>query len=185
MKYSDYFAPIEAMLFASGEPVTGDRLAQVLAVEPAILQDIMIDLMGEYDDKRGVAIIQLNNSYQICSKTAYADHIKSLLELKRNTPLSQAAMEILAIIAYNQPITKSFVERVRGVDSSSTVNALVERGLVEECGRLDLPGRPIAYRTSDVFLRSFGMENLEQLPLLPDEDGQLHMREHDTDDNNE
>lgn len=175
MKYSSYFAPIEAMLFASGEPVAAERLCEVLELDEKTLHDLMLDLMGEYDDKHGIQILRLNDSYQLCTKTAYADHVKALLELKRNTPLSQAAMEVLAIIAYNQPVTKSFVERVRGVDSSSTVNSLAERGLLEEAGRLDLPGRPIAYRTSEVFLRSFGMQNLEELPPLPDEDGQVHI----------
>lgn len=177
MKYSSYFAAIEAMLFASGEPVAADRLCEVLELEENTLHDLMLDLMGEYDDKRGLQILRLNDSYQLCTKTAYAGQIKALLELKRNTPLSQAAMEVLAIIAYNQPVTKSFVERVRGVDSSSTVNSLVERELLEEAGRLDLPGRPIAYRTSDIFLRSFGMQNLNELPPLPEDDGQVRLEE--------
>lgn len=170
MKYSDYFPTIEAMLFASGEPIAADRLSEVLGLEESVLHDVMLNLMGEYDQTRGIQILRLNDSYQLCSKPAYAEPIKALLELKRNTPLSQAAMEVLAIIAYNQPVTKSFVERVRGVDSSSTVNALAERGLLEEAGRLDLPGRPIAYRTSEVFLRSFGLQNLEELPALPEEE---------------
>ncbi len=170
MKNSDYFGVLEALLFASGEPVSTDRLCETLAMDPKQLDDIMTDLMGEYDDKRGLCILRLEDSYQLCTKKAHAPLIQAMLEKKKNTPLSNAAMEVLAIIAYNQPVTKNFIERVRGVDSGSTVNALVDRGLLEEAGRLDLPGRPIAYQTTSIFLRSFGLESLTQLPLLPSEE---------------
>ena len=113
----------------------------------------------------------------MCTNPDFADYIKKALEIKKNIPLSQAAMEVLAIIAYNQPVTKSFVEQVRGVESSQIVNNLVEKGLVEEAGRLDVPGRPISYKTSINFLRCFGLSGLDKLPPLPDENGQVMLDE--------
>ena len=113
----------------------------------------------------------------MCTNPDFADYIKKALEIKKNIPLSQAAMEVLAIIAYNQPATKSFVEQVRGVESSQIVNNLVEKGLVEEAGRLDVPGRPISYKTSINFLLCFGLSGLDKLPPLPDENGQVMLDE--------
>ena len=124
---------------------------------------------------------RLDASYQLCTRPVYAGEIRRALELRRNTPLSAAALEVLAIIAYNQPVTRGFVEQVRGVDSSSVVTSLVEKGLVEEAGRLELPGRPISYRTTAAFLRCFGLGSLDDLPDVsgadeeppPEEDDQL------------
>ena len=120
----------------------------------------------------------LGESFQLVTKDRYAGLIRTALEIRRNTPLSQAAMEVLSIIAYNQPVTKSFVEQVRGVESGQIVNNLAEKGLVEEAGRLDVPGRPIAYRTTLQFLRCFGISSLEQLPPLPDQSGQVMLDEY-------
>ena len=106
---------------------------------------------------------------QLCTKTEFEPYIRRAFEIKRNAPLSQAALEVLAIIAYNQPVTRAFAEQVRGVDSSGVISTLVEKGLIEEAGRLDLPGKPIAYRTTPLFLRSFGLESLEDLPPVADE----------------
>ena len=128
-------------------------------------------------DESGICIVELNDSFQMCTNPDFADYIKKALEIKKNIPLSQAAMEVLAIIAYNQPVTKSFVEQVRGVESSQIVNNLVEKGLVEEAGRLDVPGRPISYKTSINFLRCFGLSGLDKLPPLPDENGQVMLDE--------
>ena len=128
-------------------------------------------------ESSGLLLVELEDSFQLCTKPEYASVVKQTMELRRNTPLSNAAMEVLAIIAYNQPVTRAFVEQVRGVDSSQTVLNLVEKGLVEEAGRLDIPGRPISYRTTQGFLRNFGMKSLEELPPLPDEDGQLLLDE--------
>ncbi len=167
-------AAIEAVLFASGEPISIKRIAEAVEVEEETVYRICInikDRMNESDS--GLCLLELNDCFQMCSKPEYADSIKKALEIKKNTPLSQAAMEVLAIIAYNQPITKSFVEQVRGVDSAQIVNNLVEKGLVEEAGRLDLPGRPISYRTSINFLRCFGLSGLDKLPPLPNDSGQV------------
>lgn len=163
----------EAVLFASGEPVSAARMAQVLGCEIPVAYGVM-DRVRECYEQQGSAIevLSLEGSYQMCTRAKFEPHIRAALEIRRNQPLSQAAMETLAIIAYNQPVTKSFVEQVRGVDSSSVVNTLVEKGLVEEAGRLELPGRPVAYGTTAAFLRSFGLSGLEGLPALPDQNGE-------------
>ena len=114
-----------------------------------------------------LTVQKLGESWQLCTREQYANYIRLALVTKKAAPLSNAAMEALTIVAYNQPVTKSFVEHVRGIDSSSMINSLVEKGLLEEAGRLEIPGRPIAYRTTEVFLRSFGLSTLEELPPLP------------------
>lgn len=185
MTHQEYFAAVEAVLFANGEPVSTERLAQVLELSEKETRDLMKELIAEYQSKkRGIQVISLEDSYQLCTKPQYGIYIKKAMEIRRTTPLSQAALETLAIVAYNQPVTKSFVEQVRGVDSSSIMNSLSEKGLIEEAGRLEIPGRPIAYQTTANFLRSFQMETLEELPplpeesgLLPDESGQVQMKD--------
>lgn len=178
MEYKNYFGMIEAVLFASGEPVALDRMAEALDMDIKTLSSMMKDFMDQYNGaERGIQVVVLNGSYQMCTKPEHEHSVKCVLELKRNTPLSQAAMEVLAIIAYNEPVTKSFIEQVRGVDSSQIVNNLVEKGLIEEAGRMDVPGKPISYRTSSNFLRSFGMRSLGELPPLPDDDNQVKLEE--------
>lgn len=174
-------AAIEAVLFASGEPLRADRLSEILDVDIDTLVGAVNLLMDKYNTKEhGITVIELDGSYQMISKKYYHEYVKNALEIKRNSPLSQAAMEVLAIIAYNQPVSKSFVEQVRGVDSSQTVNNLVEKGLVEEAGRLDVPGRPIIYKTSPGFLRCFELKDISSLPPLPDENGQLMLDDLET-----
>ena len=171
-------AAIEAILFASGEPISVKRLADTVEVEEETVYKICKTLQDrKKTDESGICIVELNDSFQMCTNPDFADYIKKALEIKKNIPLSQAAMEVLAIIAYNQPVTKSFVEQVRGVESSKIVNNLVEKGLVEEAGRLDVPGRPISYKTSINFLRCFGLSGLDKLPPLPDENGQVMLDE--------
>lgn len=159
---------IEAVLFASGEPIPVDRLAQVLEID----EETAVNLLGKLSDKidesgSALQIVRMDDKYQLCTRSEYAPYIRSALELRRNTPLSQAAMEVLAIVAYNEPVTKNLIESVRGVDCSGVVSSLLAKGLIVECGRLDLPGRPMLYRTSELFLRCFGIESLNQLPKLP------------------
>jgi segregation and condensation protein B len=171
-------AALEAVLFAAGEPVSLEKLAQICAVtKPEALETIQ--LLKTRCDKQnsGLMLLELNQSYQIATKTALAPYVKEAIEAKRQSPLSPAAMEVLALIAYNQPVSKHFVEQVRGVDSSSVVNTLVDKGLLEEAGRLDFPGKPIAYRTTENFLRCFGLKNLKELPSLPGENEQLEFTE--------
>ena len=167
-------AAIEAVLFASGEPISVKRLAEAVEIEEETVYKICKTIQDRLNEEEsGVCLMEMNDCFQMCTKPAFAEIVKKALEIKKNIPLSQAAMEVLAIIAYNQPITKSFVEQVRGVESSQIVNNLVEKGLVEEAGRLEVPGRPISYRTSLNFLRCFGLSGLDRLPPLPDENGQV------------
>lgn len=172
MEQENYCGAIEAVLFASGEPLAAQKLAQVLGISVQALEQQMEKLAKSYKGSgRGIELVCLDGSYQLCTKKKYEKPIREALELRRSTPLSQAAMEVLAVIAYNEPVTKGFIEQVRGVDSASIVNSLHEKGLIEEAGRLEVPGRPIAYRTTEAFLRSFQMESLEDLPPLPDTAG--------------
>ena len=178
MEINQYKARIEAVLFASGEPVSAARLAELLDVEEDTVYQVVTMMKDDYDaEERGILLVELGESFQLATKDCYAGLIRSALEIRRNTPLSQAAMEVLSIIAYNQPVTKSFVEQVRGVESGQIVNNLAEKGLVEEAGRLEVPGRPISYRTTLQFLRCFGISSLEQLPPLPDQSGQVMLDE--------
>lgn len=168
MEAKEKLGAIEAIIFASGEPIELYRLSEASGVDVGAIPS-MIKLLNErYDDcGSGICIKKLDSSYQMCTREEFAPQIKAALETKKSTPLSNAAMEALTIIAYNQPVSKGFVENVRGVDSSSVVNNLVEKGLVEEAGRLDVPGKPIVYKTTPIFLRSFGLSSIADLPPLP------------------
>ena len=170
MNAREYKGAVEAMLFAHGDPIEADRLAEVLGLDKSMVERILDQLKEEYEKAgRGICLLQLENSWQLATKDKYAAPVKKVMDTRRNTPLSQAALEVLAIIAYNQPVSRGFIEQVRGVDSSSTVATLIEKGLVEEAGRLDLPGRPISFRTTSVFLRTFGIQKLSELPALHEE----------------
>ncbi len=160
---------VEAILFASGDPVSGERIAQVLGLDKEDAEEVLKDTMESFNRKEGgVRIIRLDDTYQMCSNPAYASCVREALELRRNTPLSQAAMEVLAVIAYNQPVTKAFVEQIRGVDCSGVIGSLSSKGLIEERGRLELPGRPLLYGTTPDFLRCLNISSLEELPPLPE-----------------
>ena len=157
----------EAIIFANGDPVTAQRIAIGAGVSAAEAHAAAKKLQRIYAVRDGaLEILTLNGAYQLAVKSDYSEHIRKTLDEKKNTALSNAAMETLAIAAYNQPVTKSFIENVRGVDSSGVVNSLVEKELLEECGRLELPGRPIAYRTTDNFLRCFKLSSLDDLPEI-------------------
>ena len=150
---------IEAVLFACGTPVEADRIAQALEISADYAADVCEELLREYADRdSGIRIVRLNKSYQMCSREEYAGAIRAVMDIKRNSPLSQAAAEVLAVIAYNQPVTKAFVEQVRGVDCSGVISGLIARQLIEEKGRLELPGRP---------------------PLPDDDDGEASRNEND------
>lgn len=158
---------IEGILFAAGEPVKAAKLAAVLETDIDTVKEAVEDLKKEYEkEHRGFAIIDILEGYQICSRPEYYTYIQEILGEQRKQPLSNAAMEALAIIAYKQPITRGQIEHIRGVNSDGCVNRLYERGLIEESGRLDAPGRPILYRTTDNFLRCFGLTNSQDLPPL-------------------
>ncbi len=178
MNYAEGIAAVEAVMFAYGDPISPEKLAEATELDVETAVKLVDHLERQYNVREsGLTILRINGGFQIAARREFADNVKKALETKRQQPLSQAAMEVLAIVAYNQPVTKSFVEQVRGIDSSSVVNSLCERGLLEEAGRLDLPGRPISYRTTDTFLRCFGLSRIEELPPLPDQDGQLDFDE--------
>lgn len=172
MTEKEYRSAIEAILFAAGDPVDIKRLCETFELPESAVKtqmDILIDEYAKLD--RGITIIRLNDSYQMVSVKKYAPQVRKAMDLRRNIPLSQAAMEVLAVIAYNQPVTKSFVEQVRGVDCSGVIGSLTTKGLIEEKGRLELPGRPLLYGTTDHFLRCFSIRSLDELPPIPkDED---------------
>jgi segregation and condensation protein B len=154
-----------AIFFAAGEPLEASRAAEALDLTEGEVHTYAAGISAWLEEAEfPLELRRLEDAYQLCTRPVYAGEIRRALELRRNTPLSAAALEVLAIIAYNQPVTRGFVEQVRGVDSSSVVTSLVEKGLVEEAGRLELPGRPISYRTTAAFLRCFGLESLDGLP---------------------
>ena len=178
MTLAEGIAAIEAVMFAYGDPITIEKLSEASGVDEETAVKLVDRLEKQYNVREsGLRILRINNGFQIAARTEFADNIKKALETKKQQPLSQAAMETLAIVAYNQPVTNAFVEQVRGIDSSSVMRNLVERGLLDEAGRLDLPGRPISYRTTDTFLRCFGLGRIEELPPLPDREGQLDFDE--------
>lgn len=164
------FAIIEACLFAAGHPLTYSRLGDVLGLSLAETEDIVEKLAAIYnsDDAfpRGVILVRFPDSCQLCTKECYGAEIKEALGIRRGGTLSQSLLEVLAIIAYNQPTTRAFVDTVRGVDSSYAMSSLSEKNLIEQCGRLDAPGRPSLYRTTNDFLRVFGISALDELPSV-------------------
>ena len=154
MKKDELISAFEALLYASGEPISIERVAQVFEIEPEEVVSVMEDLSARLKkNKSGLELVRMENTYQLATKTEYADYIKKAFDIRRRTPLSPAALEVLAVVAYNQPVTKSFIEQVRGVDCSGVVTTLIEKGLVEERGRLELPGKPLLYGTTKNFLR--------------------------------
>ncbi len=162
---------LEALLFASGEPVSAERLAEAMGISaPACRSQLELLEQELAQQNRGLMLLKLDKQYQLTIKPAYGAQAEALLGARRNTPLSQAALEVLSVVAYNGPVSRAFIEQVRGVDSSSVVASLVDKGLLEEAGRLDLPGRPISYRTTAAFLRIFSLQSLAQLPPLRTEE---------------
>lgn len=167
MNLTDFQKKIFAILFAAGEPLETDRLAEALAISHAEAAEQCVLLQQRLaESDLPLELRRLENSWQLCTIAGYDAVIRTALELRSNTPLSNAAMEVLAVVAYNQPVTRSFIEQVRGVDSSSVVASLEEKGLIEEAGRMELPGRPVAFRTTAAFLRCFGLSDLSELPEL-------------------
>ena len=164
------FAVIEACLFAAGHPLTYENLAAALGTSPEYCRDLVEKFAVLYNNDtsfpRGILLVRFPDSCQLCTKEQYGEEIKLALGIRRNGNLSQSLLEVLAIIAYNQPTTRTFVDTVRGVDSGYAVNALTEKNMIEPCGRLDTPGRPTLYRTTEDFLRVFGISSLEELPTV-------------------
>ena len=166
---TDISSAIEAILFASGEAFPIDRLSLLLGTSPEEILRTAMQLQQEYADaNRGFRILRLDNKLQMCSAPEHANLISIAMEQRRPPMLSQSALETLAVVAYFQPVTRAYIDRVRGVDSSYTVSSLVERGLIAISGRLEVPGRPAVFSTTDVFLRTMGITELSELPELPD-----------------
>lgn len=158
---------IEAILFAAGEPVEASRIAMAAQCDKDEVDQAAKALMDRLAfERRGIRMIRLENAYQMCSSTEMASYITRALETRKPPKLSASQLETLTIIAYYQPATKAYVEQLRGVDSSYSVSALLNKHLIEECGRLNVPGRPIVYRTTPDFLRTFGLASLEELPEI-------------------
>lgn len=171
MTFKELRAAAEAVLFASGEPIEAEKIAEALEISAEDVEKLIASIIDELNDRNsGICIIKLDDKYQMCTRLELAKYVRNALEIKKNTPLSQAAFEVLAIVAYNQPVTKSFIEQVRGVDCSGPIANLVQKSLIEEKGRLDLPGRPLLYGTTDGFLRCFCISSLSELPPLPEKE---------------
>ena len=173
-------AAVEGILFASGEPVHIDRICLAAELDRPTAELVLQKLMDYYSfERRGMRLLRLEDSWQLCSAPEYADVIRRAFEIRKPAKLSQPALEVLTIIAYFQPTTRAYVDQIRGVDSSYTVGLLLDRHLIEECGRLQVPGRPRLYRTTKAFLRAFHLNSLEDLPEMPgmEADGQLRLAE--------
>ena len=169
---------IEAILYAAGYPVKYEKIAEVLGLDVRNTKTLISHMSEEYNaegSKRGISLLMFDETCQFCTKEQYAPYIREALGIRRGGNLSASSMEVLAIVAYNQPVTRSFIDQVRGVDSSYAVNSLIDKALIEACGRLDAPGRPMLYTTTEKFLRVFGLRSLSELPeteimLPPKED---------------
>ena len=169
---------IEGILFASGDPIHVDRICVALEMDRPTVEQLLQKLMDYYAyERRGIRLLRMEDTWQLCSSPDYADAIRKAFEIRKPAKLSQPALEVLTIIAYYQPTTRAYVDQIRGVDSSYTIGLLLDRKLIEECGRLQVPGHPRLYRTTRQFLRAFHLSSLDDLPEMPDlaGDGQLRL----------
>ena len=168
---------IEAILYAAGYPVKYEKIAEVLGLDLKNTKTLISHMAEAYNSensKHGISLLTFDDTCQFCTKEQYAPYIREALGIRRGGNLSASSMEVLAIVAYNQPVTRSFIDQVRGVDSSYAVNSLIDKALIASCGRLDAPGRPMLYATTEKFLRVFGLRSLSELPetevMLPSTD---------------
>lgn len=167
MQITNIESAIEAILYAAGYPVKYTKLSEVLGLEVKDVKTMVEHMAIQYnkeDSSRGINLLVFEETCQFCTKEQYAPYIREALGIKRGGNLSASSLEVLAVIAYNQPVTRAYVDTVRGVDSSYAMNSLIDKGLIEACGRLDAPGRPMIYKTTEKFLRVFGINSLEDLP---------------------
>ena len=180
MEMKEIESAIEAILFASGEPIHVDRICLALDVDRQTVEKLLQKLMDHYAyERRGIRLLRIEDSWQLCSSPDYGDAVRKAFEIRKSAKLSQPALEVLTIIAYYQPTTRAYVDQIRGVDSAYTVGLLLDRKLIEECGRLQVPGRPHLYRTTKNFLRAFHLTSLNDLPEMPDLGGEGQMRIND------
>ena len=178
METKELAAAIEAILFAAGYPIEIIKLMETLGADKDSFEDAIGILNEKYNEESGVRLIYLDGKYQLCTSEKQLDVVREALNVRRGGNLSRASLEVLAVIAYNQPTTRSFIEQVRGVDCTYTVSSLLEKGLIEVCGKLDSPGRPSLYKTSSDFLRVFGLSSVHDLPPFEvfDENGQVTVK---------
>ena len=178
MEIKELACSIEAILFAAGYPVEVIKLMETTGADKDQFEDAIGVLNEKYDGESGVRLVFLDGRYQLCTNEKYLDIVREALGIRRGGNLSRASLEVLAVIAYNQPTTRSFIEQVRGVDCTYTVSSLLEKGLIEVCGKLDAPGRPSLYKTSPDFLRVFGLSSVHELPPFEvfDENGQVTLK---------
>ena len=167
MKNEEFIPVIEAILFAAGFPVKYERIQDTLGLCYEELDELLSSKAFEYKG-RGIRLVRFSDSCQLCTNEDYEKQVKATLGMRSGGALSNSALEVLAIVAYYQPVTRAYVDQVRGVDSSYTISVLVEKGLIEPCGKLDVPGRPTIYKTGEVFLRTMGISSVDELPALPD-----------------
>ena len=168
MQINQEKAIIEAILFAAGRPVTKNEIMLALEISEDEIEKIIANMQEEYKlENRGIELIKINNSYQLCTKKELYEYVYPILDKRTKPNLSTASLETLAIIAYNPKITRAEIENIIGVSADACVYKLLEYGLIEEAGKLDLPGKPMSYQTTDEFLRMFGFSSLEELPELP------------------
>lgn len=164
-----YFSIIESLLFVSGEPIDIKQIASIIECSIKFTKELMAEMIKHYEEEsRGITIIKVNESYGLVTKSKNSDYVEKLLGTNSRQSLSQAALETLAIIAYKQPITRIDIDEIRGVKSDRALTTLVQKGLIKESGRLDVPGRPILYGTTEEFLKYFGLEDLNSIPYLDD-----------------
>lgn len=169
---------VEAILFAAGESVEISRIGEALELTPKKAENLLEEVRSEFNSQNhGFKIMRYKDSYRFVTHKEYEEQIRRVMDLNRKKPLSQAAMEVLAVIAYNQPVTKAFVEQIRGVDCSGVIGSLTIKGLIEERGRLELPGRPLLYGTTENFLRCFNISSIEELPPIPQSDKEENSEE--------
>lgn len=162
-------ATLEAILFAVGDAISVNRLTAAADAEPAAVALALHTLTAHYEQTgSGIQLVRIKDKVQLCTRPDFAPAIRRATESRRPPALSSAALEVLTVVAYRQPVTRAYIEQLRGVDSSGTVSSLLEKGLIEPCGHLDVPGRPTLFRTTDAFLRTFGIAGLEELPKLPE-----------------
>lgn len=174
-----YFSIIESLLFVSGEPLDIKNIASIIECSTKFTKELLVEMMDKYQEEhRGIKIINNDDKYSLVTKPINSDYIEKLLGTNSRQSLSQAALETLSIIAYKQPITRIDVDEIRGVKSDRAISNLIEKGLIKECGRLDVPGRPILYGTTEEFLKYFGLQSIGEMPGLDDIISEMDIEEH-------
>ncbi len=179
MEISTLESIIESLIFSYGDALSLDKICEILELDKKTARNLMKNFMDNYNQAdKGIIIREINEKYQMCSNPKYFEYVSKLYQIRQKQALSQAAYEVLSIIAYNQPITKAKIEQIRGVNSDSAVTRLMERNLIKEAGKLDVPGRPRLFETTDEFLKCFGFKSIRDLPMLDIQDlSELNLQE--------